>query len=426
MKQPRIALLTNCTGSAYFDPLISIEDAPVFKTMNELCEWWTTCMAAERETQPDEMRTPGELYKGISFDTVTEIAQVIGHSNIYVVNRGGGLVRHNKKMVPYNFTYSRDEIGSAWHKVTGEKFLPSLWWTKINSALHGEPHPISQIKTEEGEEYDYIITSLSGSFIRLISADLSRLDSRETRLFMPITRSTITTIPRNIRSSCVPYTAAYAQGLNYSRYNKAHRITQKFLMEGIESGDLLKYANEVRNTQSMLSETPVNSQVVYDILFEEHPELLEAATIENAYNLAQMQGLRVGSHTKFVGAWRGAQGPQVITATKKELDDARSSLRLVMASMSSGELSSNEEVLEQIGLFIEAVRKEDVTLLFSSKEVSTWGRLIFGDKAKRKRSIGSSAKVASMLRTHTTYLGLEAIGVGDVQAYRIKATGKLL
>ncbi len=420
MKQPKIALLTNCTESAHFPPLVCIEDAPLFKTMDELCLWWTEEMDAQRGNNLDELRTPGELYKGLSFDTVTEIAQVIGHSNIYVINRGGGLVRYDKKMVPYNFTYARDEPKSAWHKVTGEKFMPSLWWTKINLALHGEQHPISQIKTEDGEDYDYIITSLTGDFIRLISADLARLPDRTSRLLMPITRSSAASIPRSIRSSCIPYTVAYTQDVDFSRYNKSHRMTQKFLMTGLEDGNLLKHANEVRDAQNALDESHVTTQVTYDELFKKHPELLKAATVESAMSIANMQGLRVGSHTKFVGAWRGAHGTQEIEATAKEIEGARASLRSVMSSMNSGELLSNEDLLKQIGLFLEAVKEEDITLVFSSKEVATWGRLVYGDEAKKKRSIGSGAKVASMLRTHTAYLGLEVLNIGSMQAYRIK------
>ena len=415
----RIALLTNCTSSAYFEPLVDIADAPDCNTMDELCEWWVAQVLDVRKEKPEAAVTPGALYAGISFDTVTEIAQIIGHDNIYVVNRGAGLVRMTDTMIPYNFTYDKDVPGSAYHKVLNEKFMPPLWWSKVNHALYGEEWPISKIKTPEGEDYDYILTSLNDEFIRLISYDLSRVVNHAERLIMPLPQSAASFVAREIRASCVPYTMAYARDLNYSRYNKAHKVALKFLTEGIDLGNLGRHARAVREAQVASLETNTATRLDYKELFDKHPELLKASSPEIAMAQAQMKGLRTGTHTSFTGAWRGANGTLELEVSKDEMELARSSLRKVIAVADTSELHTNEEIIRQVGLFVEAVKEEDPTMIFTSKEISAWGKIVFGEAAEKKWTIGSSPKVASLLRTHHTFLGLEQLSINDITAYRL-------
>jgi hypothetical protein len=391
--------------------------------MDELCEWWVTEICAARKKFPKEVRTPGALYKGISFDTVVEIAQEIGHENVLVVNRGAGLVRFTDKMIPYNFTYDKESPESAKYKVVGEKFMPTLWWGKVNLALYGNASPISSIKTLDGEEYDYFITSLSEDFISLISADLTQISSKDSRLFMPLQRSRVNSVPRSIRSNCVPYTPAYTNDLNYSRYNKAHKVTQKFMSLSLVDGNVAQHANALRDAALAFGSVDDEPPMSYPEMFAQNPDLLEAPTADVAMSRARLKGLRPGSQTKFVGAWRGAKGQIQVDAPKDVVKRARTSLLAVIEGMKANEPRDNEELLKQIGVFLMAVREECPSLLFTPKDIAAWGKLTYGEQASKKHSIGSNARVSSMLRSHTAFLGIKSLNVTGASIYQLIPEG---
>lgn len=406
----RIAFISNCTRSASASALVSIADAPELATMDDLLGWWTDSLQAA--TSKDVLKSLGSLYTGLSFDTVIEVAQVIGHSNVFIVNRGAGLVRLNQKIVPYDFTYDRKDPNSAHGKVTGERFMPHLWWGKINRALHSEAAPIANLKTEDGKDYDHIVVALPKNFIRLIATDLEQVSDKAQRVFVPIPISSIDGIPRGIREICLPYTKAYTYDLDYSRYNKVQRVAQKFLLEAMELGSFIKHANAIRDAQHMLSSK--ETDISLGDMFSTYPALLKCETAQHAMSLAKMHGLHIGSQMKFVGAWSGARGTLELKPDDNELAAASASLKTIMTTMTTRQIGG-EELLKQVGLFIMAVKSEDPTLVFTSTEVSAWGKLVYAGDA----AIGSSGKVGGVLRAYTDYLGLEQFRSGSKYLYRI-------
>lgn len=411
-----IALLTNCTMSANYEPLVDITNAPEVQTMQELCDWWVAAIQLARKSQPKGLHTPGALYSGVSFDTVAAIAQIIGHKNIFVVNRGAGLVRLDHKMVPYNFTHDKDDPLSAWNKVVGEKFIPAIWWGLVNHGLYGLSTPI----TEYLSGYKYIVTALPQGFVRLIAPDLELLGDMNNRLLMPMPQSGITSIPRTIRSACIPYSKAYTRDLTYNKFSKTQKVAEKFITVGLESGNLMKHANALRDAQNALEEIPA-AEIGYPQLFKENPELVTSGSAEAAYRRAKMKGLRIGSQAKFTGAWLGSQGVQEIEITTEEFSTATSALQAIMAEGIGQAHSTDEELLKQIGVFIAVVKGEDATLPFTPKNIASWGKIVYpSENTKKPHSISKSAKVSSILRNYTDYLGLEQITVGTTKAYRIK------
>lgn len=406
-----IAFISNCTQASSTKPLLRISDAPKVATMDELLQWWTH--ALQDASSVDTLMPLGSLYTGLSFDTVIEIAQVLGHENVFIVNRGAGLVRLNQKIVPYDFTYDRKEPDSAYSKVTDERFMPRLWWAKINQALHNEPHPIANLKTEDGEDYDHIVIALPKNFIKMVASDIECAPNKVQRIFIPTPISFGSGIPRAIRQLCIPYTKAYTYDLDYTRYSKAQRVAQKFLLEAMELGNFTKHANAIRDAQHAL-EDKGSTGMSHEDIFEAHPELLKCETVQGAMSLAKMHGLRIGSRIRFTGAWHGAKGALELDPDKDELKTAADSLRSIMSSMPSRQIDS-EELLQQIGLFVLTVKKENPTLIFTSAEVSSWGKLVYTKGA----TITSSGKVAGILRAYTSHLGLEQFRSGSKYLYRI-------
>ncbi len=414
-KAKKIALLTNCTATSNYPPMANIVDMPAMPTMDGLIDVWSTAINGAKKDHPKELRTPGELYSGVSFSTVTEIAQIIGHEHIFVVNRGTGLVQLDTKMVPYNFSYDKDDPESAYHKVTGEKFIPGLWWSKINKALHDMEFPISTML----KDYDNIVVALPVGFIRLVSRDIARMTNIQDRVFIPVPQSNIVSVPRVIRHACIPYSAAYTRDVEYSKYTKCHAMAHKFLTVGLEDGNLVRHANAVRDAQHALTETRGSDSIDHTQIFKENPELLKAHSAESAFARAKAKGLRPGSRTRFVGAWRGAQGTQHLEIDKDTLSSAQNALRTVIQNMESSH-STVDELLTRVGTFVAAVEAEDPTMVFTSKDVAAWGKIAYDIQEERpKGGVGSSNKVSGILRSYTQYLGLEQIMVGTTKAYRI-------
>ena len=413
-----VALITNCTMSSNFGPLIRIEDMPVGATMDELLAKWVDAYETAVAENPDQMRTPGELYSGISFDSVTEIAQIIGHENIFVVNRGAGLVRHDEKIVPYDFSYSKNVPNSAKYKVTGEKFLPKLWWLKINAMLRDDEHPISTLT----DSYNQVIVALPDNFIRLVALDLALVRDSKHRLFITVPRSWKSTTPAAIRDATVPYASSYTQGVDYNRFNKAHRMTLKFIQTSIKMGSFEEHANEVRNKQVAWQGDDATTSISYPELFEQHPILLEVGSASEAVSRALAEGIRIGSRARFVGAWRGATDTLKVDVDDETLDNARSALRDIMESTGQ-EGVTDEELLEQVGVFVAAVGAENPTMIFTSRQVAAWGRITYPPESEQvaKKGIRSGGKVGGVLRAYTAYLGLEQLTVGASVAYRLLA-----
>jgi hypothetical protein len=393
--------------------------------MDELCAWWVGQLAHVYKKTPEDLKTPGELYAGISFDVVTEIAEVIGHDNVYVVNRGAGLVRHTDKMVPYDFTYDPKDPNSAANKVKGEKFMPHMWWSKINHALHEEAFPISKLRTADDKAYDFIIVALPKNFLKMVSRDLEQVPEFRQRLLIPAPRSSCSAVTRAVRPTCIPYTNAYTADVEHNRFNKTQKMAQKFLTLGLAEGNLQRHAEAIRDAQNALDGKAASNIVSYKEMFEANPQLLEALNPLEAMNRAKLLGLRIGSRTKFIGAWKGAKGHLEIEVEPEELESAKESLATIMSQMGNKYAQTDSEVLERIGVFIEAIRALNPDMLFTSKEVAAWGALNYKDEedtGKKKTGIKSSGKVSSLLSSHTAYLGLEEVPVGTKSAYRIKVS----
>jgi len=414
----KIALLTSCSVSRNYQPELRIQDAPIFSTMSDLCDWWADSMHLMRKVNPGCLKTPGELYKGVSFDTVTEMAQDIGHENIYIVTGGAGLSRHTDKLVPYDFTSDKGADHNARPHVTGEKFMPHVWWQMVNSRLHSKQFPVAALL----EKYDIIVGALPKNFAKYIFEDLAQLpgDVLGTRVFIPVPRSMLGSIPPGVRAAFVPYSNAYASDVMSSRYNKPQKVVQKFLRSCTTIESAQAAADTIREESASIGMANGRPQdaLDYETMFKAHPEVLEAPNAVMAARTVKMLGLKIGGKHRFEGAWLGAKGPQESEFTKKDVVQARGHLREVLAHMKTHAASSNDEILERIGLFVAALREEGPDITFTSKEVVEWCKLAYKQDADENPAV-VGAKVASLLKSHTAYLGLKDVTIGSTLAYRL-------
>lgn len=406
----RIALLTSCSMSRNYDPVLKIEDAPVCTTMDNLCQWWV----AKKEQLEDEheSRTPGELYAGISFDTITELAQEIGRENIFIVTGGMGLVRLTDKILPYDFTSDKKMPANAHQHVKEEKFIPHLWWRKINQELYDEPSPISKL----ANDYETVVGALPKAFVKYIVRDLEELglETLLQKVFLLVPRSTVGSIPKSVRNAIVPFSSSFAGGLSANRYDKPQRVARKFIVEGEK--DYGAYANivgEQAHEEAMSSDTDIN----YERMFKDNPKLLEGDDVGLAIHRAKALGIKIGGRHRFAGAWRGAKGPLVMKVPKGTMDKAKKGLKAILNDASTKVYSDNEQLLTRLGIFIQAVREDAPEMIFTPKEVAAWGKQIYSDD----KDLQSSTKVSYVLSYHTQYLGLERLTIGSSYGYRVQA-----
>lgn len=411
----KIALLTSCSVTRNFAPQIRIQDAPVFGTMNELCEWWAGQWRAAAKDK-SILKTPGELYAGVSFTSITEIAQVIGHDNIYIITGGAGMCKHTTKIVPYDFTSSRNEEHNAHQHVVGEKFLPHVWWNKVNAALHNRTNPVAELLNT----YDVVITALPKAFMKYIIDDLKSVDPDvlRNRVFMPLPRSMMGSFPKSIHEALVPFDAEYTADLTYSRYDKAQKIAWRFINRCTSLEDVQAYANEVRSTALNLDST-TGTQIDYDELFTAHPEMVQAENVAIALRHAKALGIKVGSKMQFAGAWRGAKGSLEVEVDEDTESRSMAALQSLLIKPVSSTPYQNDELLRQIAIFVKTVKhlqKPEAPIAFQAADIAAWGRQMYPDGG----DIVRTGKVKYALKCHAKYLGLKEQNDSGIAFYQVE------
>jgi len=407
-----ISLLTSCTVTRNFEPIVRIADAPIFGTMTELCDWWAGAMREATSEHAESRKTPGELYAGASFTVVTEIAQQIGHDNIFIVTGGVGLSRHTDKIVPYDFTSDKKMEHNAHQHVTGEKFIPHVWWEKINVHLHNSKTPINALLSKT----DIIVGALPKAFIKYIIHDLEQIPREELgrRVFIPIPRSMMGSVPKILHDAFVPYDISYTEGLSITRNDKPQRVAQKFIDSISSMEDAMELAKSMRD--QVASALPVGvEEIDYAQMFEDNPELLAAPTVESAIHTAKVLGIKFGGRHRFAGVWRGAQGRVEVSASAAEKKAAASALGAVIKTARPKNFVNEDLLLQQLGLFVDAVRTTNPDFIFTAKEVAQWGSYVYPDD----KVIGTANKIAHVLNYHAEYLGLVKLDGGSAIGYRV-------
>jgi hypothetical protein len=408
-KKP-LALLTSCTVTRNTEPLLKIGDMEPCDTMADLCDQWCTAMHTYDE---GSLKSPGEIYAGTAMTAITEIAQDIGHENIFIVTGGVGLVRHTDYIVPYDFTADRKQLHNAHQKVTGERFIPHVWWGKINKALHGDPDPIRKLL----DEYEFVVGALPKMFTKYILADLESCgpQERESRVFIPMTSSMYNGVPNIIKDAYVPYTPEYLADILYSRGDKAQRVVQKFLRQAAND-NLAETANKMLDIAA--NTTPANKgHVDYAEMFAVHPDIVEAEDVHTAMYRAKAFGYKIGGNARFAGAWRSHQGqiePPKITAVRR-----KEGASVLQGIISAGDrMSDDDKILERLSEFIAVVKDVDQNLVFSAKEIVTWAKTMYPGELE---GMDNTNKVSYLLGYNAGYLGVEELKIGSRKGFRLLA-----
>ena len=364
----------------------------------------------------EQLKTPGELYAGASFTAVTEMAQAIGHDNIFIVTGGIGLGRHTDKIPPYDFTSDKKADHNAHQHVTGEKFLPHVWWSKVNEMMRGTSHPVKDLL----DQYDFVVGALPKAFIKYLIADLELcgVEDREKRIFIPVPYSMLGSFPKTIQNAFVPYTANYTANIVYGRTDKAQRVVQKFLRDVGNADSSNPFEDVALGISDEAMHTgPTNVEDVdYDAIFKQYPEILEAPDVGTAIHKAKAIGIRLGGKLRFAGAWRSAKGPFGLEASAKEQKAAHAALKQIMADGMEFTATDDELILERIGLFVSTLRASNPKAAFTSREVTKWAEIMYPNDL---RGLDNTNKVTYMIMYNAQYLGVTITTSGSRKIFKV-------
>lgn len=399
-KKLRIALLTSCSASRRFMPICCVSDIPQSR-MAEACDWWVKHL----DVPKSKMHTPGEIYSGPAYTTITELCQYINPADVFIVTGGQGLINLEEKITPYDFTSDKTQLMNIHQRIEGEKFIPHIWWQLINERRGKGSNPIADLIMEN--KYDIILGALTKGFIRYIVQDLG-VASDASNVFIPIPRSILSTFPKALHHVFVPYETEYADNIGAMRSNKSHKVVLKFLRQILDGTDAhtLKLAIQATSITEALNRVSTKTSIDYTKLFEEHKELLDLDTPEQVIQTCKILGIKVGGSRRFIAEWRGAVGTIDLNPVEKNITErARAAMDSIVKSRSEIALSinSDEMILQRLGLFVQTYREMATDGAFTCKDVANWWSTLYDEEM-------SASKLTRTLSYNAQYLGITQQG----------------
>lgn len=404
----KIQIITNCTVTRNFPPLVRVRDIPE-GTMAQACNWWAAAITEEAKTKKN-LHTPGEIYAGHSYTAVTEMANLVGHKNIHIVTGGQGLINLTQPIVPYDFTSDKKAQDNIWQRIKGEKFLPTLWWQMINGPQGLHPYsatgtPVADLVRKHKD--DVVLMALTKGFIKYIVADLASLGSEilAARVFIPISGSQVTSFPRTIRQALVPFDGAFVESLGATRYDRQHQVVMEILRRHKEGQKIREICAKITSEAVGRARDRVTGteEIEYDVLFTDNPELLKCDDADKALQMAKILGVSTGGKHRFRAAWRGAKGELQVDIDKETKTKGVGILQGLLAGYNKGtkDDAGERQLLERCATFVQLL-KEAGGESFNAALVADWGKEMYGEG-----SITSAVKLAYVLEYNAKHLGIE-------------------
>lgn len=405
----KFALITSCSSSRTIEPIARVGKIPPGQTMQSALAYWADMLTEGQ----NRLTTPGELYRGLGFATIAKIQEMYHPSDIRIVTGGQGLISLDEKIVPYDFTASKNEPENIYQAVTQEPFVQTVWWRKINTLRGKAPLPIQALTIQTN--YDLYLISMGKVFVRYISEDVLGCDPRKVRILLA--SSSVGSVPAQLRPYIIPFDRSILAHMPGNRNDSNHRAAQHFLhlcdtIEGFATAPV----EEQR--QHFISNTPVTHRSV-DIpaLLSERPHLLEMDA-EQAYNTIRKEFGTFGGKQMFRSEYRKAKGLEVEAAPLDD-DAAITAFDGLTFLKQSNQTSTNEEdeVLSIIKAFTQALAKftNNVPTPFTAANVCEWAKNYYKDALHP--TLQQPNKVAYILKNNAAYLGLKETDISGAKSY---------
>ena len=402
-------LITSCTHTRTALPVIEVKDMPSGLKMSEALDWW---LKGLKSTPPSI--TPGELYRGLGFSTLTKIVEEFKPSKVNIVTGGQGLIDIGEKIVPYDFTADKKEQYNIHQKVTSEPFVQTVWWKMINEATGRTPTPIKTLV--EGFQGDLILISCSKVFLRYISDDVLSINPDYwNRIRILLSASSVGSVPAQLRPFIVPFDRSAISHLPGNRNDNNHRAAWKF-MDLIREEEGFASLPNTKQADYMSVDSP-QGNIQLEQIFKDHPDLLKM-TVEEAYSKVKRMYGTVGGRIVFRSVHRAFSGVK-ITTDSADVDQALSVLTSMDLAKGGGDANEDED-LTTLQVFVDACKKLPYNPTFTSVDVCNWAAKYFEKKNKQpSETFTSPNKLSFLLKNNTTLLGLIENSSGSGKSYSL-------
>ncbi len=423
-----VVLITNCTASQSVspDPALTGSSLPTGMTNEDAAALWCDLITKQEPSIP-----PAELYRGISFYSISRARSIVDPKNIYIVSIGQGLVGLTQPISPYDVSIDPNHKNSLTRVVTLEPFKPQFWWQLVNEGLTSRPYPITRLVEETDAKI--VIISCTNRFQALITEDLLELVQSEDMRKVRIVCGSTASLPNQLK----PYAVVYDKRMNKHSIGNRNDFNQRAALHFLRlihsspgillDGTLEEHKAVVQDELNKIAPPPEGGKQVASASVDALINLLEndksllAMSPDAAYTEVQRRHKITVSSVQFRKVWRKVKGLSAggggapVSASS---DAAKRALEAVAGKLnrSSGHTSwaDEEEALKAIRMFADLVREAQPDATFGSAEVYAWAQQYYAELQKSPPvQLKSVGKLAHLLRSYTEDLGLESIGGGQ-------------
>lgn len=195
----RPLILIPCTDRKRISPEDSLRASSLSRgSASEVAKEW-----GDRIQRSRVRAVSREIYCGRSFKEANGAAEEL-QAELMIVSAGLGLVRQNDEIPGYSLTVSKGHCDSIEGRITDPNFSPSLWW----NALGSNTSAVTSLgDTLRDTSASLVLVSLSASYARMLSDELSGLEEGLLRRLRLFGAGLVGSLPSQIAETIMPYDA---------------------------------------------------------------------------------------------------------------------------------------------------------------------------------------------------------------------------
>lgn len=413
----QFTLITSCSSTRTLEPIARVGKIPPGQTMQTALQNWLQ----QLDVDPDRQTTPAELYRGMGFMVIAKIQEQFKPNDIRIVTGGQGLITLTEQITPYDFTAAKNEPENIYQAVTAEPFVQSVWWRMINTARNKPANPISTL-VQQSSDTDLFLVSMGKVFIRYVAEDILSIPyEHRHRVRILLAASSVGSVPAQLRPFIIPFDRDAISHLPGNRNDTNHRAALQYLtLCDSEDGFAQLPVDEQR--RYFLAEHINHSQALkvdLQALFKDRPYLLNLDQ-DSAYRVVRKEFGTFGGKMYFRSEWRKAKGTTLEPIDASIVDGAAQALTgMAFLQNTNNQTSTSEEdeALQDVKIFVEAVKKVAPNSVFTAADISNWARTYFKDNCKQ--ILLQPNKLAYVLKSNYQILGLSETDIAGAKSYII-------
>jgi hypothetical protein len=405
------------------------------QTMSGASIWWLGSMSKHK---PDI--TPREQYRGLGFSTLVKIQEQFPEvEEIKIVTGGTGLTDLDAKIVPYDFTASKNEEHNVYQHVTAEPFVQTVWWKMVNSGMGKGQSPIHDLAEEHPN--DLILISCGKVFLRYIAEDILNIaNSLRNNVRILLSASSVGSVPMQLRPMMIPYDRSIISHLIGNRNDSNHRAAQFFLNLAKEEPGFLDLPLEKQIPYFADGKGPnkdglLVTQAAIEKTLSDNPSYLQMDS-EACYRLVRREHGAFGGRGLFKQIFRKMGGKDhisqqlgAITVSDEDQDASMNALQglsfLTETKSASAAPSVEEAALIGLKTFLAGLQKLAPQALFTASDVCQWAQKYYAAATTTTAPdnlpllFKSPNKLVHTIKNNLDLLNLREVEVQSGKAYQL-------